>query len=222
MKTFRLVLLMAVVACFFATPVLAQDDDTAGDDDTASMDDDMDDDDATGDGFSGTVEFDSPAALEANMSYEFNFRVTNTTDANAEGRHWIYLVEMFMPNADYAISQDLSSPDALHPGSGEWSAEPQEDQVTGQKGIRWQFTSTMTSAAYGDIEEGDFLDFSFVATTDDLATDGFDWFLWADSGEFDEGTAFVGGEGEDDDTGADDDLDDDGGDDDDDDDGCGC
>ena len=38
MKAFRLALLMAIVACLFATPVFAQDDDTAAmDDDTAAI-----------------------------------------------------------------------------------------------------------------------------------------------------------------------------------------
>jgi hypothetical protein len=145
--------------------------------------------------------------------------VSNTTSTSADGQHWIYLVEMFMPNPDYVISQDVAVPDAIH-GGGEWQADIFNNDA-GEVGISWEFVTSTTSTGFGDIQEGDFLDFSFVATTDEAATDGFDWKLTTDTFEIATGTAYVGGEPTDDDTTPTDDAT---GDDDDDDDsgGCGC
>ena len=209
-----------------SAPAFAQvDDDTAVDDDDVD-DDDVDDDDVDDDAaddddvgeFEATVEFSSPEALEAAGDYEFTFRVTNTTTPG-EMQRWIWDVEMYMPNSGYELDEaGLAAPNPLH--GGEWEVDPLDDE--GTAGIRWQYTGVATSEAYGDIREGEHLDFSFNATTDD-GEDGFPWRLLADTGEQLQGTAWVGEETEpepdddsaDDDVSGDDDDDDYGG-------GCGC
>ncbi|MCZ7584229.1 MAG: hypothetical protein M5R36_13320 [Deltaproteobacteria bacterium] len=215
------ILMIALAMMLCAGMVYAQDDDTAPMDD--DMDDDATDDDV--DEFTATLEFNDPEALEADMEYEFSLRVTNTTVAS-ETRRWINDVELFMPTTDYSIDEgSLTGPNSLHPDYGDWDAAYGEGDTW--KGIRWLFSGLVTSESYGDIREGEYLDFAFNATTDGDATDGFGWYIEADSGEFVEGTAFIGSEGEDDD--ADDDFGDDdsaplasGDDDDDSGGGCGC
>jgi hypothetical protein len=221
-RVFLVALLTAIFMCGAAV-VYAQDDtatadDSAGDDTGATTDDATDDvSDDDGEGFAGTIEFNAPAELKPTTQYQFEFKVSNTTNPNIDGTHWIYLVEMFMPNLEYLISADINVPDSLH-GGGEWTADLFTNEAN-EQGILWEFNSQMTSAAYGDIQEGDFLDFSFAATTDAAATDGFDWRLETDMHEFATGTAYVGTGVVDDDTepvtGDDDDDDDDDG-------GCGC
>ncbi len=210
-------MLMAVPVVALAQDDDAQDDDAADDDadDDATTDDDAADDDSTGGGFSGTLDFASPDALAPNTEFNFEFRVENTTSAEVEGDHWIYLVEIYMPSPEYAINGNLMAPDAIH--GGEWTAELLED-VTDSPGIRWMHSNVVTSAAYGDIREGEYLDFAFNATTDAEGSDGFDFRLVTQNDDFVTGTAYIGEEpGDDDDTT---DAGDD--DDDDDDDGCGC
>ncbi|MBZ0273890.1 hypothetical protein K8I61_17765 [bacterium] len=241
MKAMQILMAMILVLLVGSFSVaFAQDDDTAADDDAAdddtAADDDMDDDaadDDDDDDFSAEVTFSSPTALEADSEYEFEFSVANTTSADVEGNHWVYLVEMFMPSPDYVIdSASVHTPDPLHPSDGDWNAQVIED-VDGTQGILWEFNNIATTAINGDIQEGESLDFSFMATTDADATDGFPWRVVADSGLFDTGVAEIGGSADDDtddDTDGDDDdaADDDtdgepsGGDDDDDDGGCGC
>jgi len=217
LKTLRISLVLMAFLLVVSAPSLAQvDDDTAVDDD--AVDDDAVDDDVGE--FEATVEFSGPEALGAAADYEFTFRVTNTTTPG-EMQRWIWDVEMYMPNSGYDLdAADLTAPTPLH--NGEWEVDPLDDD--GVAGIRWQYTGVATSEAYGDIREGEHLDFSFNAMTDEDATDGFPWRLLADTGEQLQGTSYVGGE-PDDDTEDDDTADDDasaGDDDDDDGGGCGC
>lgn len=213
MSKFSFLSLMVALVFAMALPAMAQDDDTALTDDTAA-DDATDDDD--GEGFSGTVEFNSPEALTPSTQFEFNFVVTNTTSADAEGENWINMVEMFMPAVGYVVDADIAAPEALYSG-GEWEAELATDSTDTQY-ITWMFVTPGSSASYGDIREGDYLDFSFTATTDEAATDGFNWRLETSNSQYDTGTAYVGNgptdDTTDDDAGSDDDDDDDG--------GCGC
>ncbi len=221
MIRWRLVSLMLAMMLVVPVAGFAQDDDVTDDDaadddatDDDAADDDAADDDATGEGFDGTLEFMSPDALAPNSEYNFEFRVTNTTSAEVDGDHWIYLVEIYMPSPEYAINGELMSPTALH--DGDWTAELLED-VTDSPGIRWMHSSVVTSAAFGDIREGEYLDFAFTATSDAEGSDGFDFRLVTQNDDFVTGTAYVGDEPDDDDTTDEGDDDDD-----DDDDGCGC
>jgi hypothetical protein len=218
-------LLLTVVFLFaFVGAVWAQDDTVTTDDDTTPP---VDDDTGTGSEFAATLAFVSPTALEGNIEYEFEFKVTNTTTPSSV-HQWISIVDLYMPTSDYSINPDLASPDALH--GGQWNATllTETDSSTAV-GIRWEFTLGVSSMAYGDIREGEDIDFSFRATTDGSGTDGFDFKITADSANFVSGTAYIGEEPDDDtgadDTGADDTVGaDDAGDDDDDDSssGCGC
>ena len=215
-------------------------DDDVDDDTDDDVDDDTDDDvdDDAGDDFSATLDFNNPVLLTGARLYDFEFIVANTTTPGPIQR-WINGVDLYMPSDAYAIDA-VHAPDALHWGS--WAHELLPGDA-GDIGIRWSFTSGGSSAAYGDIREGESLEFAFAATTDVEASDGFDYRIVADSGEYISGTAcIVAGCDEADDDAADDDAHDDdlhadddagtdddaGGDDDDDDDndsgsgGCGC
>jgi hypothetical protein len=199
-------------------------DDTAATDDTATTDDATDDvaDDDASVTFSATVEFVSPVELLAETEYDFQFTVTNTTTVSAY-QNWISIVDLYMPTEAYEINVDeLMAPDALHAGSWTVKTLPEGQTPTG---LRWEFSSGVSSLAYGDIRESENLDFAFRAKTDADASDGFDYKITADSGQYVNGTAYIGGEpGDDtdaDDTAADDDASDDAGDDDDSS-GCGC
>ncbi|MCZ7586529.1 MAG: hypothetical protein M5R36_26105 [Deltaproteobacteria bacterium] len=183
----------------------------------ATSDDDVDE-------FTATLEFSDPALLEADTAYAFELRVTNTS-VEGETRRWINDVELFMPTTDYTIDEaSLTAPQARHPDDGDWDAAYGEGDTW--RGIRWLFSGLVSSESYGDIREGEYLDFAFNATTDGDASDGFGWYIEADSGEFVEGTAFIGAADDDTDDDFDDDTDDDDGvrvdDDDDDGGGCGC
>jgi len=221
----RLIISLAfVLVLSLAAIASAQDDTVVTDDDTAVTDDTAADDDLT---FAATVEFSTPDALEAETAYDFRFTVANTT--SAEIRRWIFDVEMFLPTANYVLDEEnLTAPEALHGGT--WEASKMED-TENISGIKWMFTGVVTSESYGDIREGESLDFAFTATTDAESTDGFDWRLIAYDENAEEyelyGTAYIyGGDDDVDDTGAGDDSlgDDDlsGGGDDDSGGGCGC
>jgi hypothetical protein len=212
------------------------DDDTTMDDDDDTMDDDddsMDDDDDTGpdddDFFSSTLKFDSPAALEAEQEYEFVFTVTNASVEEPEKSDWINQVDLTMPSQDYVVNEEeLSAPVPLYGDTGDefeidrWevSFDPNTSTIT------WQCFGVVTSINYGDIREGDFLSFQFVATTDAVPTGtieseiGFDWILYSDEGNMVTGTSYIGQDDDDDDDDNDtvpgDDDDDSGGG------GCGC
>jgi hypothetical protein len=220
-------LVFALLVCGSAV-ALAQDDTVATDDDSMPADDTVPaDDTAADDDFTATVEFSAPTALEADTEYDFTFTVSNTTSPTTLIR-WIYDVEMFLPSSGYTLNEDLPEHVSPRPDSGTWTAEPMDDD--GTAGIKWQFTGIVTSEAYGDIRDGEAQDFSFKATTDGTATDGFDWRLIAldDATPPNEyelfGKAYIGEEPDDDtvtdDTTVDDDLsagdDDSGGG------GCGC
>jgi hypothetical protein len=209
--------------------MMDDDDDTTMDDDDDSMDDD---DDTAGDDddfFNSTLEFDSPTVLEADKEYEFIFTVTNTAVEGTEKADWINQVDLTMPSQDYAVNEsELTAPDPLYGNTGDdfeidrWEVSFDPNTST----ISWQCFGVVTSVNYGDIREGDFLSFQFVATTDSVPTGtvdsdvGFDWILYSDEGNMVTGTAFIGAET----PGGDDDDDDtvDIGDDDDDSGGGGC
>ncbi|MCB1153153.1 hypothetical protein KDL45_05845 [bacterium] len=229
-EKFLLLMMVLLLSALFAVPAFASgddddDDDTADDDtvdddvadDDVADDDDDDDDDDNGSDFDAALEFNAPTALDPDFSYQFTFSVTNNSAPSASERNWIYLVEVFMPSLDYKISSGIFEPESSHGGA--WDAMSLEDE-SGVPGIQWIHTAmTSTSGAIGDIEEGDFLTFSFEATTDSQATDGFEWRLLSDNDDsVVTGTSYIG-EGDDDD---DDDTEPVGDDDDDDDDDGGC
>ncbi len=193
------------------------DDDTVVDDDADDdVDDDADDDATTT--FEAEVAFSNPVELLPSTPYEFEFTVANTTSLGAVPQ-WIDGVDFFMPSEDYQLNTtDLFAPDALH--LGEWSVEPIMEGADAV-GIRWEFTTGVTSLAHGDIKEGEYQEFAFRATTDEDTTDGFDYKVTADSGEYASGTAYIV-EPSDDDTGDDDTSEPVSGDDDDEDDESGC
>ncbi|MCL4233013.1 MAG: hypothetical protein KJ042_00680 [Deltaproteobacteria bacterium] len=225
----------------FTYEICEPTDDDTDDDADDDVDDDVDDDadDDTGGDFSATLDFTNPVLLTGAQIYDFEFIVANTTTPGPIQR-WINSVDLYMPSEAYVIDA-AHTPDALHWGTWAYELLPGD---LGDVGIRWAFTSGGSSAAYGDIREGESLEFAFRATTDAEASDGFDYRIAADSGEYVSGTACVveGCDETDDDADddadddlhpgdddiADDDADDDAADDDDDDDddndsgGCGC
>ncbi|MBZ0271209.1 hypothetical protein K8I61_04180 [bacterium] len=152
------------------------------DDDTA--DDDTGDDDGE---FGASLGFTSPTQkLSPMTTYDFDFTVANTSTTHAS--HWINQVEIFMPTEDYAIDPaNVSSPDSLH-GGGMWQAAIAK---ANEPHIRWDFLDGPTLSPVGDIRETESLDFSFRARTDPQGTDGFDYRIAADSGQFVADTAFV-------------------------------
>jgi hypothetical protein len=237
-KFLLLMLMLSFVMTSVAFAQVDDDDDTMADDDDDTMadddddDDSMDDDDDTAgdddDFFNSSLEFDSPTALEADKEYEFIFTVTNTAVEGDEKADWINQVDLTMPSQDYAVNEaELDAPDPLYGNTGDefeidrWEVSFDPNTST----ISWQCFGVVTSVNYGDIREGDFLSFQFLATTDSVPTGtvesdiGFDWILYSDEGNMVTGTAYIGTEGPDDD---DDDDDDVAGDDDDDSGGGGC
>lgn len=168
-------------------------------------------------GLTGTAGGASAVTLQPDTAYEFAFEVSNT----AGGDVAIKKVDITLPNTSYVLG-DYAAPDALHPEDVEWGVEFDEDSGM----ISWETSGVgaMSSAEIGDIREGEMLSFSFMATTDADASDGFTWTLTGD----DNGATMVSGiytfEGGDDDdvTPDDDDTGDNGDDDDDDSGGCGC
>lgn len=197
-KKFLLIALMMAAVFAMSGMVMAQDDDA-----TEVF------------GLTGTANGESSVALVAGTDYEFAFDVFNTSGGDVA----IKKVDITLPNTNYVMGT-YAAPDAIH-SDMEWTVE--FDETTGT--ISWESSGTgaMSSAEIGDIAEGDMLTFSFMATTDDAATDGFAWLLTGD----DAGATFVSGVwyfgGTDDDvTPPDDDTVGDDDDDDNDSGGCGC
>ncbi|MBZ0271210.1 hypothetical protein K8I61_04185 [bacterium] len=159
--------------------------DLSGDDDTS--DDDASDDDTDVGEFAASLEITFPSTILTPMTtYDFDFTVANTSTTHAS--HWINQVEIFMPTEDYAIDPaNVASPDSLH-GGGMWQAAIAK---ANEPHIRWDFLDGPTLSDVGDIREGESLDFSFRARTDPQGTDGFDYRIAADSGQFVADTAFV-------------------------------
>jgi len=168
-------LMMAGVSAY------AADDDTVYDDDTTYEDHLVAD-----------VSFNSPNILESLATYDFEFKVENTTVVGAEP-HWINALEMYMPSQEYLIDYGrIVSPEAIH--DGVWNATELNDD--GYPGIRWEYSGLTTSADYGDIRENDISlegdipegsslgGFGFQAMTDSAGTDGFPWAVWSADGLF--------------------------------------
>jgi hypothetical protein len=217
-KKFLLLALTLGFVLALAPFALAQDDtadDDAADDDAA--DDDVADDDVA-DPFTltGTANGNAPPlTLEANTAYEFAFDVFNASG----GAVAIKKVDITLPSVAYVLdTANLHAPDALHPDNGSWAVDFDDISYT----ITWEFSGVVSSVEVGDIKEGEMLTFSFMATTDADATDGFAWVLTGD----DQATTMVSDTfyfGDDDETPPDDDTSPTGDDDDDDDSGgCGC
>jgi len=156
--------------------------------------------------FEANLNFVSPLTLMPDQVFEFTFRVRNTTTPGATN-HWIYSVELFMPSTEYEVfPMEVQNPDSLHGGIWEFDAERNAQDTWG---IVWTYTEGGTSAGVGDIHEGEQMDFNFKAQTDSTATDGFHWRMIDGIGDFDSGTAYVGGDDDFDDDDADDDAGDD-------------
>ena len=220
--TRRLLFLMLIIGLSLAMTTLAfaaddDDDNDAVDDDDDAVDDD---DDAGGTFYDSTVEFTNPPALEADTQYEFTINVTNATMLGEEKGDWIYQVDLTMASQDYVVSEEeLTAPAPLYGATGDdteidrWEASFDVNTAT----ITWQAFGVVTTVNIGDIREGDFLPFQFVATADSVPSDGFMWVLYSDEGNVVSGTAYINEEEptpevDDDDAAGDDD----------DDSGCGC
>ncbi len=153
------------------------------------------DDDA--DSFSGTVTADSPEALEPSTEFDFSFMVENTSSSNDDAANWICEVDMFLPSHSYVLPLDgVSDPDSLH--NGEWIHDIDFD-ANNRIVIMWMHSGlNLSSTAECDLHEDDALEFSFRAITDENATDGFGWRLYASGGASLMGTAYIGEEADDD------------------------
>jgi hypothetical protein len=160
------IILILFISLFFVCSALGQDG--------------TDSDDSAGE-FTGTLNFDTPIKMQGNTEYEFTFKVTNTTIIGASVR-WIYAVELLMPSAGYTINADaISTPDSLHIDG--WSFDFNKEEYLhgwghGRQSILW-LNLGLTRSFFGDIREGEVMDFAFIALTDENATDGFDWTLTA-------------------------------------------
>jgi len=128
------------------------------------------------------VEFTGPATLEANTEYEFNFSVfynapvPNDEDASVG----IQQVDVILPSDAYDLFEagQPDPPACLHGDCDRWEIIVD----TNTKSISWQSFGTVSTVEYGDIREQDVQAFAFVATTDDVPTDGFAWSLWDEDG----------------------------------------
>ena len=166
---------------------------------TRAEDEDIPDEDIEADdriGFSSEAEAVSPGAIAPLTQYEFSFVVHNTS-SNSYVQRWIGTVDLFMPSMGYVVDLDnVSEPDGLHFGTWQFAYY----EAYGRQHLTWRNLG-MWRTFFGDIREGEHLEFSFIATTDEGPTDGFQWKTIADSGEMAIGWFFVGI--------ADDDVDDD-------------
>ncbi|MCL4234889.1 MAG: hypothetical protein KJ042_10255 [Deltaproteobacteria bacterium] len=164
------------------------------------------------DAFRADVDFVSMGTVYPGVSVDFHVRVTNETWEAPEPER-IRRFEIHMPSMLYSVlAFDIPSPDPLHPESGGvWSAEYADNGGVGF--ITWRFLTDAILQG-GDIEEGEHLDFTFTAITDEIPSDGFVWMVESDSLATAEGLAYFG-DADDDDDDTDDDSDDDDGDDDD-------
>ena len=162
------------------------------------------DDDA--DSFDGAVGFEAPFALEPATEFEFGFVVENTSSSVNDDLNWICAVDMFLPSPNYILPLDgVSDPDSLHGGG--WAHDIDFDS-NNRIMIMWMHAGLQASTASGcDIREGESIEFAFKAVTDENATDGFDWRLFAAGGASRMGTSYIGGGDDDDDVN--DDADDD-------------
>jgi len=168
------VLIGLVVLCFFAAAVFAVDDK-----EDATFEDSY-------------VEFTSPESLEPDTTYLFSFTVFNAEESVCDPKcEWIYKVSLIMPSTDYDVNvSELDAPDPMHGdiSEGQYKIERWEAQYNiNSSTISWQCFGAVTTANYGDIREGEVLDFEFIVTTDEQATDGFMWTLYDDTGEWDGG-----------------------------------
>ncbi len=163
------------------------------------------DDDA--DSFDGTVGFEAPSALEPATEFEFGFVVHNSSSSVDDDLNWICAVDLFLPSPNYILPLDgISDPDSLHGGG--WAHDIDFDDDN-RIMIMWMHAGLRASTASGcDIREGESLEFAFKAVTDENATDGFDWRLFAAGGASRMGTSYIGS-GDDDDDDVNDDVDDD-------------
>ena len=186
-KFMRILCALALLSAF-STVAFAQDDDQ--------------------DSFDGTVDFESPSALEPGTEFEFGFIVENTSNSTNNDLNWICEADLFLPSSSYTLPLDgVSDPDALHGGT--WIHDIDFD-TNNRIVIMWMHSGlSASSSATCDIREGEALGFAFKAVTDENATDGFGWRLYASGGASLMGTAYVGTEGDDDDADDDDDVDDD-------------
>ncbi len=162
------------------------------------------------------VEFGTPSMLEPSTEYQFVLTVKNGAEAAKEEREdWIHKVTLTMPSFNYVIDEaGLLAPTPKHGDTTDyWDVGFNANNST----ITWQIYGTATPWPMGDIREDEDLAFSFTATTDDAATDGFFWSLYGDQGNIVNGTSTIGSTGPDDDDEDDDDaIDDDDSEDDDD------
>ena len=230
-RTVFILLLLFSFILVMSSVAMAQDDDD--DNDTTGDDDSADDDSADDDDFySSELYFESPSALEPSETYEFMFTVVNHAiapdDKGIVKGDWINQVDLTMPSTDYLVDESqLTAPIPLYGDTGDeteiekWEVSFDHNTTT----ITWQAFGVVTSVNYGDIREGDFLSFQFVATTDAEPTGTWEsetpflWVLYSDEGNTVAGEAYIGEQIDDDD----DDNDADKGDDDDDSGGgCGC
>jgi hypothetical protein len=159
--------------------------------------------------FNAYLEFTTPRILQTETEYEFNFTVINTTLAGADVHHWIKEIEVWMPSMDYKIAWSVN-PDPVNQFDGHWESEILTDADENTIAINWFFFSENPDN-YGDIAEGEILEFEFRAETDAVVTDGFDYKIVADSNDEVSGTAYITTEIDDDDdnNGVNDDFDDD-------------
>lgn len=180
-----IVLIVAVATLFaFSSPALAENE---------TFDD-------------SKVEFLDPTSLDALTTYDFQMLVYNNALPTREKGDWINQVDLTLPSTAYNTTHgDISIPEPLHYDViSYW--EVAFAPSTGM--ISWQAVGVVSSATFGDIREGEYLMFEFRATTDDQATDGFEWVLYSDMGNMVTGTTYImGGDDDDNDNNNDDDDD---------------
>ena len=167
-------------------------DDDVDDDGDDDVDDDLNDDvddDIVGE-FNASLEFLHPDEMQPNTAYEFEFLLTNTTLPSADTPHWIDKIKLLLPGPGYEFGS-IYDPDAAGPWGGEWEHNEIFDADENLPGVEWAFHPPPSNDHHGDITEGNWLEFVFRAKADDLATDGFAYVVFADSGRTVAGTAFV-------------------------------
>ena len=184
-----------------------------------------------------TFTFTLPTSIDANQQYTFTADVFNAAQPSTKATKgiWIREVDLNLP-ANYALAAEadqLAAPSCLHTGDGYCDHWEANFDSTANK-ITWQSFGTITTVEFGDIREQDTQHFAFLAITDNVPTNSFDWKLWGDdlgpqggNGSFVEGAATISAVDDDvvdDDTTTDDDTitDDDAADDSGDNGGCGC
>ncbi len=136
------------------------------------------------DDFTADLAFDAPYALQPRQTYDFEFTLSNTSESG-DVDNSICQLEMFVPEPDYDIDENyIYAPEALH--GGVWTTEMlafHDNYGDIYEGVRWEYVAEKESRSLGDISEGESLGgFGFRATTDQDASDGFDWAVWSDDG----------------------------------------